>query len=585
MKHRALIIALAAFPLALAAFPTIVSADWSGNANGYYSSFVQNFYGSIYGDAQNYGNAVPNNYDPEGGWSASGDYFPNYFFSGNFNGQNLGQQTANRVCVIATGNSSAYASSYDGSSYDGFANNSLVWDGSQWHLIVTSHHYYAAPFNGEESSGYYIGNIYCVSPAGPQNTLTADTSSVGPGGSADITWNDPGNDACSSSGFDITSAPPNCFWACDSTDSDGNCNWTWDCVDSPPETNGTFNTGPLYGTTNYSYTCSNNYGSHEADATINVIAPPPAPSASISASPSSITQGDSSTLSWSCGAADSAYISNYGGVNSDGGSAGVSPSSTTTYGLTCYGPGGQATDYASVNVSYQSCTSAANSCGATNSGNIVNGSCSASTPANPAGYGNSCTSGANSCGQTNSGTYQCNGSCSASTPSNSSCTPSCTLSSNPSSIVLGQTATLTWSCSNVTSCNALGGFSTGGAPNNSTGVTVTPSLTSNYQISCSGPGGSTNSNISTVTVLQPTVSISANPVRVATTGGSSIITWSSADVSSCAVSGPGLSSSALSGNHSVSITTQSIYTITCQSTSGPVTQSVTVNLTPGFNEF
>ena len=68
------------------------------------------------------------------------------------------------------------------------------------------------------------------------------------------------------------------------------------------------------------------------------------------------------------------------------------------------------------------CTSSANACGQTNAGTIqCNGSCSASTPANPAGYGNACsaTSAANACGQTNTnyGTIQCNGSCSASTPS------------------------------------------------------------------------------------------------------------------------------------------------------------------------
>ncbi|HEX2792539.1 MAG TPA: hypothetical protein VHO23_02395, partial [Candidatus Paceibacterota bacterium] len=70
----------------------------------------------------------------------------------------------------------------------------------------------------------------------------------------------------------------------------------------------------------------------------------------------------------------------------------------------------------------QSCTSSANACGQTGSGTIQsNGQCSATTPANPAGYGNSCQSSANSCGMTNTGTIQCNGSCSASAPSNSSC--------------------------------------------------------------------------------------------------------------------------------------------------------------------
>ncbi|MFZ1074902.1 MAG: hypothetical protein WAN50_00820 [Minisyncoccia bacterium] len=81
------------------------------------------------------------------------------------------------------------------------------------------------------------------------------------------------------------------------------------------------------------------------------------------------------------------------------------------------------------------CTSAANSCGQTNTGTVqCDGTCSASTPANPSGYGNACTSAANACGQTNTGTVQCDGTCSASTPSDSSCplpTSSVTESPNP----------------------------------------------------------------------------------------------------------------------------------------------------------
>ncbi len=66
-----------------------------------------------------------------------------------------------------------------------------------------------------------------------------------------------------------------------------------------------------------------------------------------------------------------------------------------------------------------SCTSGQNSCGQSSSGTIqCDGSCSASTPSNPAGLGNSCQSSSNSCGQTNTGTIQCDGSCSASAPAN-----------------------------------------------------------------------------------------------------------------------------------------------------------------------
>ncbi|MBU2264704.1 PKD domain-containing protein [Patescibacteria group bacterium] len=68
-----------------------------------------------------------------------------------------------------------------------------------------------------------------------------------------------------------------------------------------------------------------------------------------------------------------------------------------------------------------------------------------------AGYGNSCTSAANVCGQTNTGTIQCNGSCSAATPPNSNCLYTVstvggaggTISSASRTVSYGNTATFT----------------------------------------------------------------------------------------------------------------------------------------------
>jgi hypothetical protein len=172
-------------------------------------------------------------------------------------------------------------------------------------------------------------------------------------------------------------------------------------------------------TTTYTYTCTNANGSHTASVTINVVPPTPPPTAALSANPSTINAGSSSTLSWTCTDSTSAYISGVGGV-ATGGSTGVSPSSNTTYGLTCYGPSGQATSYATVTVN-AACTGTPNACGQTSSGYVVNGSCNAPTPANPSYYGTSCTltSAPNACGQTtqsNTGTYDCNAQCTGTPP-------------------------------------------------------------------------------------------------------------------------------------------------------------------------
>ena len=78
----------------------------------------------------------------------------------------------------------------------------------------------------------------------------------------------------------------------------------------------------------------------------------PAPTGTFSASPTSISSGGSSTLSWTSTGATSASIDH--GVGSvtpvSGGSVSVSPTTTTTYTLTLTGAGGQATLQATVTV-------------------------------------------------------------------------------------------------------------------------------------------------------------------------------------------------------------------------------------------
>ncbi|MFN8007643.1 MAG: peptidoglycan-associated lipoprotein Pal [Terriglobia bacterium] len=84
--------------------------------------------------------------------------------------------------------------------------------------------------------------------------------------------------------------------------------------------------------------------------------PPPAkpevtkPTASLSASPSSIEKGESSTLTWSTSGATNVSIEPGIGDVSTSGNRSVSPSSTTSYTLTAKGEGGITTATAQVSV-------------------------------------------------------------------------------------------------------------------------------------------------------------------------------------------------------------------------------------------
>jgi hypothetical protein len=73
------------------------------------------------------------------------------------------------------------------------------------------------------------------------------------------------------------------------------------------------------------------------------------------------------------------------------------------------------------------------------------------------------------------------------------------ISANYASITVGNSSALSWSSSNATSCTGSG-FSTGGATSGT--VSVTPSSTTNYSVTCSGSGGSQTAN-TIVSVGQP----------------------------------------------------------------------------------
>ncbi len=78
----------------------------------------------------------------------------------------------------------------------------------------------------------------------------------------------------------------------------------------------------------------------------------------------------------------------------------------------------------------------------------------------------------------------------------------------------------------------------------------------------------------------PTATITASPTLLRS-GQVSTITWSSTDTSNCSVYGPDLFSTALFGSQDVTISQDSIYTISCN---GGARDSVRVRVIPNWNE-
>ena len=159
--------------------------------------------------------------------------------------------------------------------------------------------------------------------------------------------------------------------------------------------------------------------------------------------------------------------------------------------------------------------------------------------------------------------------------------PTVSLSAAPTAVNAGGSTQLAWSSTNASACTANGAWS--GTKATSGNQTISSiSVTSTYGLICTGTGGSTTRSV-TVSVNAPpppapTVSLSAAPTTVAA-GGSTLLTWSSSNASSCTASGAWSGVKVTSGNETInSISAPSTYMLTCTGNGGATARSATVNI-------
>ncbi len=170
-------------------------------------------------------------------------------------------------------------------------------------------------------------------------------------------------------------------------------------------------------------------------------------------------------------------------------------------------------------------------------------------------------------------------------------------STNPT-VNPGGSVTLTWSCPAGQTSATGTNFSTGSGSPASGSTTVNPSQSTSYTVTC-GPSGS-NATVN-VNVRQASASLSANPALVQK-GNTTSLSWYASLVQSCTLTSSNSGDGAFpvtvgadgSGNVGSSgspeqtttgaITSQTIYTLTCQTSGSPITKTVTVGLIPSFIE-
>ena len=141
--------------------------------------------------------------------------------------------------------------------------------------------------------------------------------------------------------------------------------------------------------------------------------------------------------------------------------------------------------------------------------------------------------------------------------------PTVTFSASPASVAVNGTSTLNWTTSNATACTASGAWSGNkSVPNGSQSVGPLAAAAT-YNLSCTGTGGTTQRSVTISLVSGPSVDLNVNPTTVAS-GGTSQLSWTSQNATSCSASGAWSGNKATSGNQqSGALSATSDFTLTC----------------------
>lgn len=186
----------------------------------------------------------------------------------------------------------------------------------------------AYEWSGAANPGWIVTPGFKVTgtsaPAAPTIVLTADPQSVAGGGSTTLAWMTTNAMSCAASG--------------------GLSGWA-----GSKATQGSQSIGPVLAAATFGLACTGPGGTTQRSVTVSIVAPP---TVRLTASASTVAPNTNVTLQWSSVNADACVASNgWGGNKAPSGSESVGPlSSSTTFTLQCTGPGGSASDQATIDV-------------------------------------------------------------------------------------------------------------------------------------------------------------------------------------------------------------------------------------------
>lgn len=164
--------------------------------------------------------------------------------------------------------------------------------------------------------------------------------------------------------------------------------------------------------------------------------------------------------------------------------------------------------------------------------------------------------------------------------------PIVTLTTSKSEIAAGKTARISWTSTNATRCAGSGAWTQvyeGNAAKRGSFTTAALTERTNlFSLNCSGPGGSTQQNLTITALPKPEVALTARPNR-ALPGESVVLSWQSADATSCVASGaPFVGNKPISGSETLDDLTKGTkkFSISCKGVGGTTKVTTEVAVVP-----
>lgn len=324
-----------------------------------------------------------------------------------------------------------------------------------------------------------------------------------------------------------------------------------------------------------------------ARTSVTVKATPKVVIQKFTATPTTVRDGNSSTLAWQVLNADEVEITSLGKVNPQAGTGQVTPTETTTYKLTAKNKVSEVSETVTVTVEKPGVrilnfTASPANIPLGQASNLVWQTENAER-VTITGIGNVQPVGTNSVSPTETTTYTLTasnkyGSVSATatvTVTKPSAPRILSFTANPLEIGEGESSTLSWQVTGATEVE----ISEVGPQTLQGSTPVSPRTTTTYILTAKNPGGEATASV-TITVIPKVVigSFTANPEVTAKPGDVSRLSWTTTGATTVTITGVG--PVALNGSADVNPQQDTTYTITASNKKFTATQTVTVKVTP-----